>query len=180
MALELGTAVVGVEAGSTPIVVGVVGVGGELEKDPGGFPRRMGSDHKKHSTGGGSFVSLNEGAAPILDLKRDLVVTRAPVVGDLELMAGRPLTPMTRGVLGDGMRGPWKPGSMHDPLRHGSDPFDEKIIGRGGGRCVEGDGVSGTVAKPVRVTLDEEWRGGGQWTQEGSEKRQEQGNSVSH
>ena len=45
---------------------------------------------------------------------------------------------------------------------------------------MEGDGVSGTVAEPVRVPLDEERRGGGQRTQEGSEKRQEQGNSLSH
>ena len=141
---DLGRAAV--EAGATPLVVGVVGVGGEDEDGRRGG-RRLGADHEERL-----------GVRPLADRavghEGDLVEARGPRGIDGEGERDRPVTTDGVGVVGDRMLG------ATDALAPPDDdalPPDAGDLGREAGgppAASDLDDVAGAVAQAIGEALD--------------------------
>ena len=166
MPLEIGPAVVGVEAAPAPVVVGVVGVRAELEQDRRILAGLGRADDEEEVDLGGPPVPADELAAVVGHAQPDVVVARAPVGRHLELEA----RPASRSRATRRSRGSDRtaPGG-----RSGSGPSrSSPPAGRSPGntaarssRCESGP-TRRPVAEPVGVALDHKRRrvvGPGPW-----------------
>lgn len=116
-------AVEGVEAEAAPVVVGVVGVGGELEKDGSGLDRvrRLSEDEVARTF---RFTRA----------KGDVVVAGIPIGGNGNLEGGGPPTAVGGGIFGNWVVGAWDGILFENGFGFGTETgdFERKGGGRGG------------------------------------------------
>ncbi len=158
MPLQAAAAVVGVEAVPAPVVVGVVGIRGQLEEDAGVGGARA-SDDEEAPALGGAPPPAHELAPLVLGAQRELVVAAAPVVGYFQLTGDRPAAAMGRGVFRDRMARSRQPVLPPYDLAAGTDPRHFQRVRRGAGRHVEANRVPRLVAQLIGVSLDDNHAG---------------------
>ena len=91
MSLHIRPAVVGIQAESTPVVIGIVRVCRQLQQDLRVLSG-LGRQDDKEATGlNGPSTSLHKLAPSIFRLERDVVIPTAPGLGDRQFERSRPL-----------------------------------------------------------------------------------------
>ncbi len=103
MPLQLGSSVIGVKTRATPVVVGIVGVGRELEEDRTLLSRGGRTNHKEELCGRAPLIAVYEGAAVVLGRKRDFVVPGSPGFRDDKGVTYGPVASVARSVFWDRM-----------------------------------------------------------------------------
>ena len=180
MSLQVGSTMETVEAGTAPVVVGVVGVHGKLEEDFRFLARVDGPQDEKTTAFRRAAVALDEFSAPVLHSKQNLIVTAFPVGGDGHLETHGPFAPMGGGMLGDRVFGSADTGLGEHGFRFGSVPLDlnPELPGAGGG--VQLEFLPGSVAEQAGIALDEEgaWFVGDKVGEEGEQQAREKNGFV--
>ena len=96
--LQLAAAVVAVEAGPAPVVVGVVGVGRQLQQDLAVPARPAGTDGEIHRAGGLPLAPMGEGAAAVGGGQGHLVIAAAPIGADGKGVGNGPIAALGRSL----------------------------------------------------------------------------------
>ena len=168
MTLDSGAAVVGVEAEAAPVVVGVVGVGRELNER---LRIRAGGRGPYDEEAGRLDVApapLHVLAAAILGLERHLVVAALPILRHWHGEQGGPAAAVRGGILGDRGFASGDVGLGEDDFTLGSEPGDlDGELWRGRGH-VQRQLLARLTADPSGVALDEEGVGIGGVGDEGA------------
>ena len=144
VALDFVPAVIGVKAEAAPVVVGIVGVGGEFEEDGCWF-------------GGVGRFAEDEVAGRVLGLRcaeGDVIISGFPICGDGNTDRRGPVAAMRRGVFGSRMGGADDvvlfPNG--DPLGAETGEFGGKFWGGAGD--MKRDAFAGGVADTACVAFD--------------------------
>ena len=136
MSLEIGSAVVGVQAASAPVGVGVVGVGGELEQDRRVLAGFGGADDEEQVDLGGPPVAADELARRYPRCaggRCNIPISSRPAP---RAMRDRPVAAVRRGVLGDRIRRAGQVGLAIDDLGLVAEPSDlHGVSSRPWSRC---------------------------------------------
>ena len=157
VALQVSPPVVGVEAATAPVVVGVVGVGRELEQNFGVLSRLSGTQDEEGFGLGSAAVADDELAAPIDDAEDHLVIARSPVGWNRHLKADRPVATVRAGMLGDRVEATaGNFGLLEDDLALGSETSNLNAVVDSSGRSVKGEFLPRREAVAVGIALDGE------------------------
>jgi hypothetical protein len=150
---------VAIEAGTTPVVVGVVGVHGKLEENFRFLARVGCAEDEIAAAFRRAAVAVDEFPPTVLHSKKNLVVTAFPVVGDGHLEPHGPFAPMGGGILGDWVFGAADAGLGEHGFSFGSTPIDLNCELPGAGRGAQLEFLTGSVAEQAGIALDEEGAG---------------------
>ena len=150
---------VAIEAGTAPVVVGIVGVHGKLEKDFRFLARVGGPQDEMATPFGGSAVAVDEFSASVLNPQRNFVVTALPIGWYDHLEPDRPLASMGGSILGNRMLGATDTSLGENGFLLGSMSRDLNSKLSGAGRGVQLAFLTGSVAKLAGIAFDEERAG---------------------
>ena len=148
-----------VEAETAPVVVGIVGVHGKLEKDFRFLARVGGPQDEMATPFGGSAVAVDEFSASVLNPQRNFVVTALPIGWYDHLEPDRPLASMGGSILGNRMLGATDTSLGENGFLLGSMSRDLNSKLSGAGRGVQLEFLTGSVAKLAGIAFDEERAG---------------------
>src|SRR5437764_1096274 len=87
----------------TPVVVGIVRVGAELQQRLARVPWLGGANHEEAFAGRGAPAALDERAAAIFGTERNAVVAALPIRRNLEFERRRPAAALRRTIVGRAM-----------------------------------------------------------------------------
>jgi hypothetical protein len=150
---------VAIEAGTAPVVVGIVGVHGKLEKDFRFLARVGGPQDEMATPFGGSAVAVDEFSASVLNPQRNFVVSAFPIGRYDHLEPDRPLASMGGSILGNRMLGAADTSLGENGFHFGSTSRDLNAELSGAGRGVQLEFLTGSVAKLAGIAFDEERSG---------------------
>ena len=158
MPLQAAAAVIAVEAVAAPVVVGVVGIGRQLQEDAR-VGRASGTDDEEAPALGGAPSPAHELAALVPGAQRELVVAAAPEGRHLQRVGNRPAAAIGGGVFRHRMG---RSGQLVLPPHHfapGTDPRHFQLILLRAGGHVKAHLLAGPVAELIGIALDEHYSG---------------------
>ena len=158
MTLDFGARVETVEREAAPVVVSVVGVGGELKENfrTSGCVRGRGPNDKEEIAFGGASAFVGVGAAAIFGAQADFVISSLPIGRKLETKGCRPVATVRGGIFGNGMLCPWNVVCFENSSVGRAEAGDFQSVCRRGGGDVEGNFVAGGIADFSSIAFDKE------------------------